>query len=197
MFMNRPVQVLLAFVLCLFGCSWNVARGPVNSPGNTGAVSESRTNESVEPNPEPAPSRSTGQPDLESQRSALLETDLNFSSMSEEKGAALAFYEFLMPDGVTLFAGEPPIRGRDAIKVHLAAGPQGFLTWQPTSTDVAQSGDLGFTWGTALFQTKGADEKPRINYSKYVSIWKKQRDGSWKVALFSTTPSPPPTERRQ
>jgi ketosteroid isomerase-like protein len=134
---------------------------------------------------------------VEAERSALLEADLSFSRASEEKGAAQAFYEFLAADGVSLATGEPPIRGRDAIKVHLSAGPQGFFTWQPIAVDVARSGEIGFTWGTAIFQGKGADEKPRISHSKYVSIWKKQNNGRWKVVLFSTSPSPAPAERRQ
>ncbi len=134
---------------------------------------------------------------LEAERNALLENDLSFSRMSEEKGAAQAFYEFLAPEAISLSAGEPSIRGRDAIKVHLAAGPQGFFTWQPQAADVARSGDMGFTWGTAIFQSKGTEEKPGITYSKYVSVWKKQQNGGWKVVLFSSTPSPPPAERRQ
>jgi ketosteroid isomerase-like protein len=158
---------------------------------------EAATNAVAAPKPEPIAPAPLDDAKIESERSKLLEMDLNFSRMSEEKGAAQAFYEFFAPDGVNLSAGEPPIRGRDAIKVHLSAGPQGFLTWQPTAADVSRSGDVGFTWGTAIFQGKGADEKPRINYSKYVSVWKKQTNGRWKVVLFSTSPSPPPAERRQ
>jgi ketosteroid isomerase-like protein len=135
--------------------------------------------------------------DLEAERNSLLEVDLSFSRRSEEKGAAQAFYDFLASDAVSLSAGEPPIRGREAIKVHLAAGPQGFFTWQPMAADVSGSGDVGYTWGTANFQTKGPDDKPRIAYSKYVTVWKKQNSGRWKAVLFSTSPSPPPTDRRQ
>jgi ketosteroid isomerase-like protein len=134
---------------------------------------------------------------LDAERNSLLEADVSFSRMSEEKGPAQAFYEFFVPDGISLGAGEPPIRGRDAIKVHLAAGPQGFFTWQPAAADVSRSGDLGYTWGTANLQTKGPDEKPGISYFKYVAVWKKQNNGRWKVVLFSTSASPPPAERRQ
>jgi ketosteroid isomerase-like protein len=135
--------------------------------------------------------------DLDAERNSLLEADLSFSRRSEEKGAAQAFYDFLVPDAVSLCAGDPPIRGREAIKVHLAAGPQGFFTWQPIAADVSGSGDVGYTWGTANLQTKGPDDKPRIVYSKYVTVWRKQNSGGWKVVLFSTSQSPPPAERRQ
>lgn len=160
------------------------------------------TNKIAIPTPAPAaPVPSASQPNTvnneDSQRSTLLEADLNFSRVSEEKGSAQAFYEFFAPEGVGLFEGAPPIRGRDAIKIHLAAGPQGLLTWQPSAADVARNGDMGYTWGTAIFQGKGPDDKPRIGHSKYISVWKKQASGRWKVVLYSSSPSPPPMERQQ
>lgn len=205
--MSLRVQfVLLAIVVFLSGCS-NLARKPQSSDkspsegppiNNTSSVPESPgTNETASPNPAPATANQPAETNVDIQRSALLEADLNFSRMSEEKGAAQAFFEFLAPEGVSLFEGELPMRGRDAIKVHLAAGQQGFFTWQPAAADVARSGDMGFTWGTAIFQGKGAEDKPRISHSKYVSVWKKQPGGRWKVVLFSTSSSPPPSERQQ
>jgi ketosteroid isomerase-like protein len=49
--------------------------------------------------------------------------------------------------------------------------------------DVAASGDLGYTFGTYVFITKDKDGKPFREYGKYTSIWKMQKDGSWKVVL--------------
>jgi len=164
-----------------------VASAPIAAPTNGVTVLK----------PEPVTAAAPVELDPEVERNSLLETDLSFSRRSEEKGAAQAFYDFLAPDAVSLSAGEPPIRGREAIKVHLAAGPQGFFTWQPMAADVSGSGDVGYTWGTSNFQTKGPDDKPRIAYSKYVTVWRKQNSGRWKVVLFSTSPSPPPTDRRQ
>jgi ketosteroid isomerase-like protein len=126
----------------------------------------------------------------------LLDTDIDFSRVSVEKGAAEAFFEFLAPDAISLPVGEFPIRGRDAIKIHLAAGPQGILAWTPVEAEVARSGDLGYTWGNYEFRSEGPDGKRQITYGKYISIWKKQTDGSWKVMLDGGNPSPPPTQRR-
>lgn len=193
----RPAPLLLVSMLLLSACQSTPTRHPGKAPEKPVVVPaeqparEAPVTESKPAPPEPA------EANLETTRNALLQTDLSFSRMSEEKGAAQAFYEFLAPEAISLSAGEPPIRGRDAIKVHLAAGSQGFLTWQPQAADVAESGDMGFTWGTAIFQSKGTDEKPGIIYRKYVTVWKKQTNGRWKVVLFSSNPSPPPAERRQ
>jgi len=192
-------ELLLLVAISLIPACTPITIGPKGKPAEmvTSTPSVVSTNAVVAPKPEPVKAAAPVELDLEAERNSLLEADLSFSRRSEEKGAAQAFYDFLAADAVSLFAGETPIRGREAIKVHLAAGPQGFFTWQPIAADVSGSGDVGYTWGTANFQTKGPDDKPRIVYSKYVTVWRKQNSGRWKIVLFSTSPSPPPTERRQ
>jgi ketosteroid isomerase-like protein len=198
---QRLLLLLLAIaVTILSACKSFSPQQPSKSPEKTTTLPETATNNvaPAKPEPEPVATVPPTEVDVDAERNALLQADLNFSRASEEKGTAQAFYEFLTPDGICLWDGEPPIHGRDAVKVHLAARPQGFFTWQPSAADVARSGDLGFTCGTAIFQSKvtGPDEKPRISHSKYVTIWKKQSNSRWKVVLFSTSPSPPPPDRR-
>lgn len=196
--MNGVLLLLVAALAFVPACTLTTAHSRKSGEKTVDVPPEAPTNRlAAAPKPLPAAPAPVEEINLENERNALLETDLDFSRKTEEKGAPQAFYEFFTVDGICLWAGEPAIRGRDTIKIHLAAGPQGFLTWQPTAAEVARSGDMGFTWGTAIFQTKGADEKPRISHSKYVSVWKKQGSGRWKVVLFSTSPSPPPAERRQ
>ena len=57
------------------------------------------------------------------------------------------------------------------------------LTWSPVGADIAASGDLGYTWGTFEFHSKDKDGKDVVDQGKYMSVWKKQADGSWKVAV--------------
>jgi ketosteroid isomerase-like protein len=57
------------------------------------------------------------------------------------------------------------------------------LTWKPIGADISSSGDLGYTYGTYEFQSKDKDGKTVVSHGKYTSIWKKQKDGSWKVVL--------------
>jgi ketosteroid isomerase-like protein len=64
------------------------------------------------------------------------------------------------------------------------------LTWTPVGADISASGDLGYTYGTFEFRSKDKDGKPIIEHGKYTSIWKKQKDGSWKVALDMGNASP-------
>jgi ketosteroid isomerase-like protein len=90
--------------------------------------------------------------------------------------------------------GEAIIQG----KINIAKG-MGFLDdknnsliWTPVGADISNSGDLGYTYGTYEFHSKGKDGKPTIEYGKYTSIWKKQADGNWKVALDMGNAGPEP-----
>jgi ketosteroid isomerase-like protein len=129
-------------------------------------------------------------------RRALLDTDIDFARASEEKGTAEAYLEFLTPDATLLPEGELPIQGRDAIKVHQAAGPEGILLWKPRAVEVASSGDLGYTWGTCEFRQSNPQGRQGARYGKYVTAWKKQPDGAWKAHLLIRNSSPPPEQRR-
>lgn len=42
------------------------------------------------------------------------------------------------------------------------------------------------------FRSTGKDGKPVVAYGKYNTIWKKQRDGTWKVVLDMGNSSPEP-----
>jgi len=132
--------------------------------------------------------------DVEAERQALLQRDVAFSETSEKKGAAQAFYEFMTADATLLQTGDPPIKGIETIKVRMAAGEQGTLTWKPEEASVAASGDMGYTWGNFEFKSQNPDRKP--TYGKYVSVWKKQEDGSWKAVLCSVNSSPDRGARR-
>ncbi len=56
------------------------------------------------------------------------------------------------------------------------------LTWNVDTAEVAKSGDLGYTRGTYELTFNNAAGKPVTEKGKYVTVWKKQADGSWKVA---------------
>jgi ketosteroid isomerase-like protein len=47
---------------------------------------------------------------------------------------------------------------------------------------VANSGELGFTYGIYAMRPK---DKDTVIYGTYTSIWRKQKDGKWKLALDS------------
>jgi len=140
--------------------------------------------------PPPAPPAPPPAETLEAGRKALLGVDLAFSRACEDKGAPEAFYQFVAPDGVCLLASEPPIQGRDAIKVYFAAGSIASISWKPRESEIDGNAEMGYTWGAYESQRAVVDNQPATTSGKYAIVWKKQADGSWKAVLFVTSPGP-------
>lgn len=69
----------------------------------------------------------------------------------------------------------------------------GFLVqWRPDSVEVARFGDIGYVLGTYDLTVNDATGIPMTDKGKYVEIWKKQTDGSWKVAVEALNSDLPP-----
>ena len=122
---------------------------------------------------------------------AIVEGERKFYEMGQEQGTRAAFLEFLAEDSIVFQPG--PVPGKKT----WAARPEGglWLTWQPVFAAMSRSADLGYTTGPAEFRKNKEDEKPFGN-GQYISIWRKQKDGAWKVALDvghgnPRPPSPP------
>ena len=114
----------------------------------------------------------------------LMEADRAFAA-AVAAGGTEAWVSWFAEDGAQIQPGSGEIRGRDAIR-ELMAGlddPAFSLTWEPRRADIAASGDLGWTTGSYLSRGVGADGKPRQAQGRYVTIWRKQPDGAWKVVM--------------
>jgi ketosteroid isomerase-like protein len=65
----------------------------------------------------------------------------------------------------------------------LFALPNFKISWTLNKAEVAKSGDLGFTSGTYEDSYTDASGKAMPDHGKYVTIWRKQKDGAWKMML--------------
>lgn len=109
---------------------------------------------------------------------ALVDAERAFSAASVAKGTRDAFLEFLADDSLLFRPG--PVPGKMFTRNRPA--PPGKLVWAPTFADVASSGDIGYTSGPYEFR-KGEMTEPPSTWGHYMSIWRKQKDGSWKVEV--------------
>ncbi|HLZ42824.1 MAG TPA: DUF4440 domain-containing protein [Candidatus Sulfotelmatobacter sp.] len=114
----------------------------------------------------------------------LKQLEGEFMRAAAEKGSQ-GYLSYYAEDAVELPNGAPAIVG----KVNIAPGMRFLddknnrLTWTPEGGDISASGDLGYTFGTFEFQSQDKEGKSSIQRGKYTSIWKVQKDGSWKVVL--------------
>jgi ketosteroid isomerase-like protein len=98
---------------------------------------------------------------------------------------------------VTTFNGgsQAELRGRDAVMKDWSDffSPDGpTLSWTPTKGEVVGAGDLGYTTGRSIFRSKGPNGQVAERHGEYLTVWKKQRDGTWQV-IFDTASTLPPT----
>jgi len=68
--------------------------------------------------------------------------------------------------------------------------PNVQLTWTPLKVDVSVDGTLGYTWGKYRYTSKGKDGKTADLVGIYLTIWKRQPDGTWKY-VFDGAPQLP------
>lgn len=123
--------------------------------------------------------------------SELIATDKAFSQMSVEKGLNAAFIYYADDSVVKVREGNFPLIGKDTMtKIYLSRSDSGMiLRWKPVKADVSQSDDLGYTFGEWELYLKAQDT---TLYGNYISIWKKQLDGSWKYVLDAGSNTPKP-----
>jgi ketosteroid isomerase-like protein len=140
---------------------------------------------------------STAQPQesLDTLRERLKKADRDFSALSLQKGPAVAFTTFMTDDASLLHAGSPPVTGKNKIRAHYADFPEdGSLTWEPIEADCSASGDLGYTMGKYESTTRNPDGTQRTRGGTYMTLWKKQDDGTLKAIADLGSPSATPTD---
>jgi len=113
----------------------------------------------------------------------MVETEQAFSKMAEEQNTRDAFLAFIADDGLLFRPGA--VNGKKWMLEHPAPPPtdkKPLLAWQPAYAGMAASGDMGFTTGPWEAKADINDEKPQ-GYGHFVTVWKKQADGTWKFVV--------------
>jgi len=123
----------------------------------------------------------------------LFEVDCEFGSMAIDSGLAASFTYFAADSGTVFRDGSHPITGKEAIGALFPQPSRGTLTWEPYLADIAGSGDLGYTLGRYQFMPKDTTGGRSTSHGYYVTIWKKQLDGTWKFVLDTGVQGPADT----
>jgi ketosteroid isomerase-like protein len=120
---------------------------------------------------------------------SLVEAERGFARASVEKGTRAAFIENLADDSI-LFRPRP-VNGKKWMEERKAT--PGVLTWQPVFADVSGAGDMGYTTGPWEYREKSLQDQPAA-HGQFVSIWKRQANRTWKVAVDIGTTNPRPEQ---
>jgi uncharacterized protein (TIGR02246 family) len=110
------------------------------------------------------------------------------AATAKDLDKAVSFYT---DDALQFPNKAPAAKGKENIRKNWAPGlaePGPGLSWQTSSVEVARSGDIAYETGTYDFVTTDKKGKSTDEKGKYVVIWKKQTDGTWKVAVDTDNP---------
>jgi ketosteroid isomerase-like protein len=148
----------------------------------------------LDPSTKPAPTQDLNpltNPSLSPEIQFLYQLEAKFAA-DTAKGGGKSFASWFADDAVTLSNGKAPVVGRAAIAATATWSPADYqLTWTPEGARLSPAGDMGFTWGHYEGRAKDRDGNPIKTTGRYMTVWKKQSDNSWKVALDASNDAPP------
>lgn len=130
--------------------------------------------------PQPAAPPDTRAADEATIRAA--DADFSRFAAAKDLDKCLSYY---MDDAVLFSPGAPAAVGKDNIRKvlqQMLAAPNLQMTFGDQTVQVARSGELAVDRGS--FQSTVTDNKGKASTStgKFILVWKKQADGSWKIA---------------
>lgn len=111
-------------------------------------------------------------------------------------GRIMSFYA---DDAVLLPAAEPIVVGKNAIEAewkHILSIPAFQNQASLTKVDVSGSGDMAYTMGTYVARMTGQDGSPVTEPGKWLSVWRKQADGQWRIVVDTYNTDVPPPDHK-
>jgi ketosteroid isomerase-like protein len=113
---------------------------------------------------------------------ALLDLDAQWSAAAAAKDLdkTVSYYS---DTAIVMPPNAPSVTTKEAIRSAWKEmqAPGTAISWKASKVEVASGGDLAYVSGTYEFTMNDASGKPVKDRGKYVEIFKKQADGTWKV----------------
>lgn len=109
--------------------------------------------------------------------SSLVAAENYFSANTKKNGSREGFLK--VSDHETIIFRPGPVKVKDFYGKGTMDGP-GQLSWEPVYAKISLSGDWGFTTGPYTFMN-GTNVEP--SFGQYLSVWKTDFKGVWKLAL--------------
>ena len=120
---------------------------------------------------------------------SAMEADKAFVADIKKNGLQAAFLSWFEPEGSQFIDRGSMLTGAANIAAPFAQTPPGFMIdWAPDGGHASAAGDFATT--TGRYTVKMGDQQ--IDAGRYVTSWKKNAEGAWKVVLDATIADPLP-----
>lgn len=124
-------------------------------------------------------------------KTLLYNLEAEFAKTVAERGGA-GFASWFADDAVILGNGKAPVVGKVAIEKSAAWSAKNYqLTWTPDGAWMNAAGNSGYTWGRYEGTSKDTNGNPAVVTGRYITMWARQTDGSWKVEMDASADEPP------
>lgn len=133
--------------------------------------------------------------DVEAAKRAIRMADLELAKAVADR--SLQTFVSMVDDDAVFF-GKDVSRGKDAVSkawLPFFTDRNLFLKWHPKEVYVSSSADLGYSIGEYERLGKDSSGNPARAIGTYVSIWRKQPDGKWKIVLDIGSPATPTPQK--
>lgn len=134
-------------------------------------------------------------PDKEKLKAEIAATENAFCAMAQAKGLPAAFEHFAAPDVAFVDTDPRKWKGVAAVRERMGGTPADLkLFWSPLFVDVSDDGTLGYDYGRYEARRPGPDGKDLVRGGFFLTIWKRQPDGSWRYVMDNGAPDKPPAK---
>ncbi|HVS53251.1 MAG TPA: nuclear transport factor 2 family protein [Opitutaceae bacterium] len=131
-------------------------------------------------------------PDKEKSKRELAAMEDAFCAMARDQGVLAAFEHFAAPDVAFIDTDPRQFRGLAAVRERMGPDQPGVkLTWSASFTDVSDDGTLGYNYGRYELRRPGADGAEVVRTGWFLTIWKRQPDGTWRYVMDNGAPDRP------
>jgi ketosteroid isomerase-like protein len=121
------------------------------------------------------------------QAGTLLRADLEFFWSAKGAAASQAWQKYLSDDARIHRNFMMPVTGKSDLRMWISKQTMA-ISGGPIKTDVAQSGDFGYSYGQ--YELKGE----KIEKGYYARVWKRDATGDWRIVFDVTGPLPEETK---
>lgn len=120
--------------------------------------------------------------DKEQMKQQVYQTEKAFEKMVADSNVAVAFSHFADTGAVILRGNDSIIKGKEAIQHFYQAKVSIYKTllWTPDFIEVSDDGTLAHSYGKYSLVIRQPDSVEKEYHGIFHTVWKRQKDGSWK-----------------
>lgn len=120
--------------------------------------------------------------------------DSSFGEHAGTYGMSSAFADVIATDGIYLGAPELLV-GPVAVREYFASRRGTSVAWRPSDVFASAGSDLGFSVGESVTTSRGPSGAAVQRFGKYLSVWRKDARGAWKIAAVGSNARPSPVRQ--